>query len=350
VTLRDELTGLAESARSYGDPDAAIRTARRRRITGLVAAPVMALAAVAGLLTGPWRVAPRTPGEPSGGTDLTSAGPARTLPTGHAVGRAAFAYSTQGRTWLVTRDGHRYELPSTSSAAGETSLSPDGRWLVADGRLRDLTGRGQRSLPGRRVLAWSPNAAWVLVEDARQEQYLVDPPSGRVDAVVSAPAIAVLDDGLVVSQGYVYPGSTLGGSTSPKVVKLGVLDPRHGGQRREVVVDARGALPGEEAIRGPQGVIRVWFGPNEQALFEVSGGPPAGHGALLASLRAPQGVRTIPRAAGSPLGFVDGAVLIKSEGVGTPVELKAWRNGNSTLLFRLPPKSTVLPPGGVRAS
>jgi len=348
VTLRDELTVLAEDARCYGDPEAAIRTARRRRIVGLVTAPVLACVAVAAVLAGPyWRLATgRAPGEASAGTDLTAAGPAPTLREGAAVGRAAFAYTVQGRTWLVTRDRHRYELRSASPGADATSLSPDGRWLVVDGQLRDLTSGLQRSMQGLRVLAWSPDAAWLLVEDAH-EQYLVQPARGRIDVVRSATALAVLDDGTVVSQDD-------DGSGSPKVATLGVLDPYNGAELRQVVVDARGTLPGQEAITQSQGVSQVRFGPDDQVLVAVTGGSSGSHSALLVSWRAPQRVTAIPGADGNqrwlPLGFDDGAVLMKSEADRSPVELRAWRDGQSSLLFRLPPGSAVLPPGGVRAS
>jgi len=238
------------------------------------------------------------------------------------------------------------------------SLSPDGRWLVQDDQLRDLTGRLQRSLRGQRVLAWSPNSAMILAEDPLQQQFLVETASGHVDAVRSLPGLAVLDDGSVVDgEGGIEdedPGP-------PNVVTLSLLDPGSGAQQREVVIDARGALSGQEAVKGRQGIIRVWFGPDDQALFEVAGGLPPGHSALLASLRAPQRVSAIAGAVGNrrwrPLGFFDDAVLIKSEEQvasgapdGNPVELRAWRDGDSTLLFLLPPGSAVLPPGGVLAS
>jgi hypothetical protein len=353
VNLRDELTALAEGARSYADPDAAVRTVRRRQTVGLVAAPLLVLVAVAALLILPgWRLGgPGAPKDRLVGTDLTAVGAAPVLPVDRAVGPAALAYTTQGRTWLVTRDGHRYELPPATSEGGATSLSPDGRWLVLNGRLRDLTSRTLHIMQGQRVLAWSPNAAWILVEDSLQQQFLVKAATGRVSAVLSHPGRAVLDDGSVV----VSEGDTGSGAPGPpNVVTLGVLDPRTGPLLRTVVVDARSALSGGEAVKDRQGLIRMWFGPDDQALFEVAGGQPPGHCALLTSVRAPQRVTAIPAEAGGqewlPLGFIDDAVLIKSAADQAPVELRAWRDGGSTPLFRLPPGSAVLAPGGATAS
>jgi hypothetical protein len=349
VSLREELSALAEGARSYGDPDAAVRTVRRRRTARLVAVPALAVMAVAALLIVPgWRLGNTgVPKESSVGSDLTAAGPAPVLPADRAVGPAAFAYTAQGQTWLVTRDRHRYELPPAAPDSGGTSLSPDGRWLVRNGLLRDLTGLRRHILQGQRVLAWSPNSAWILVEDSQQQQLLIETATAHVTVVLSYPGRAVLDDGSVlVGEGDVE-GEAVG---PPNVVTLGVLNPRDGAQERTLVVDARSALPAGEAVKDRHGIVRVWLGPDDQALFEVAGDQPPRRCALLASLRGPRLATGIPAPAGErqwrPLGFADGAVLIESEEQQGPVELLAWRDGASTPLFRLPPGSAVLPPGG----
>jgi hypothetical protein len=168
----------------------------------------------------------------------------------------------------------------------------------------------------------------------------------------------VLDDGTVVVGDGDVEGEPVG---PPNVVTLGALDPRDGAQRRTMVVDARSALSGGEAVKDRHGVVRLWLGPDDRALFEVAGGQPARYCAVLGSLRARQPVTGIPAAADGrrwrPLGFADGAVLIGSAAPvapgaadPAPVELRAWRDGGSTPLFRLPPGSAVVAPGGAMAS
>ena len=355
------------------------KTVRAGGARGAVA--VVALVAATALLGSgcertPANPSPSQPGvrgsggqSPSTGVmDLSQVAAAAALPTDHPVGRAVFAYAAGNQAWLVTQDGRRYALEANALAGRTTSISPDGRWLLHDGRLRDLTGTTDRALPPAPIIVWSPNGEWMLLDHlgllpaGPGYQVLVNTETGRATNVSSS-GIAVLDDGTVlVGEGgaeEVDPGD-------PKVVVLRIVDPATGTQRRQVTIDTRAVLPGEEAVKGRLGIIYLWLGPQEQVLFTVGGSANPQHSALLASLADSKGLVLLPVRDHNgqfwrPIGFLGSDVLLRSHQVWTgagasastnqdPVLLSVWHDGRLTPRFRLPSGSWVLANGARAAS
>jgi hypothetical protein len=301
--------------------------------------------------------------------DLSQVSAAAALPIDHAVGRAVFAYEVGSQAWLVTQDGRRYLLGADALAGRNTAISPDGRWLLHDGRLRDLTGTADRALPPAPFITWSPDGEWLLLDhpglllDGPGHQLLVNTETGQATNL-STFGLAVLDDGTVlVGEGGgegVDPGD-------PKVVSLRIVDPATGTQRGRVTIDTRAVLPGEEAVKGRLGIIYMWLGPHEQVLFTVGGSANPRHAAVLASLADPRTLLLLPaRDSGQfwrPIGFLGSDALLESHQVWTsgdayaspsprldPVLLSVWRDGGLNLRFRLPPGAKVLAAGARAAS
>lgn len=312
-------------------------------------------------MSAPVPASPASQPTSTGIVDLSqvAAGPA--LPTDHPVGRVAFAYGVGNQAWLVTQDDQRYALKADALAGRQTSISPDGRWLLHDGRLRDLTSTADRPLPSAPLVTWSPNGDWLLL-DGPGHQVLVNTGTGQTTNV-PAFGLAVLDDGAVlVGEGGgegVDPGDT-------KVVLLRVVDPATGAQRRHVTIDTRAVLPGEEAVKGRLGVIYLWLGPHEQVLFRMGGSANPQHSALLASLADPTMLVLLPaRDNGQfwfPIGFRGSDVLLECHQVWTsggaaspstrqdPVLLSVWHDSRLTVRFRLPAGARVLANGARAAS
>lgn len=183
--LQDLLVEVADEAKIYDGTDRAIQLVRRRRrlvpLVPLVAAAavVVAVAAVAVPLL-------------RGGSDeslpaapvswlperLTPAKNPQPLPTDRAVGDGSLVYvPTVGEAAasfyyaLLTTDGVQYRLP------GQSSLSPDGRWLLSMSQnkllLRDLLGTDVRDLrvnggadPGSSVAVWAADSSRLVVGPA----------------------------------------------------------------------------------------------------------------------------------------------------------------------------------------
>jgi hypothetical protein len=180
---------------------------------------------------------------------------------------------------------------------------------------------------------------------------------------VSTFGLAVRDDGTVlVGEGGgegVDPGD-------PKVVSLRIVDPATGTQRRQVTIDTRAVLPGEEAVKGRLGIIYLRLGPHDQVLFTVGGSANPQHSAVLASLADPKTLVLIPsRDSGQfwrPVGFLGSDTLLESHQIWTsgayaspsprqdPVLLSVWRDGGLRLRFRLPRAARVLAAGARAAS
>src|SRR5690349_9892376 len=135
--LRDLLIEVAEEAKLYDGTDKAIQRVRRRRRLVRLAPLIAAAAVVVALLAVSVPLL-------RGGSDeslpiasvswlperLTPAKNPESLPTDRAVGKGSLVYfptvvgaDDPGYYVLLTVDGRHYRLP------GQSSLSPDGRWL-----------------------------------------------------------------------------------------------------------------------------------------------------------------------------------------------------------------------------
>jgi hypothetical protein len=198
--LSKALNDLADEAGSYATVDAVIAETGRRRRRRTV---ITAAAAVLAIALGSGVIAARPDSTPQPMPHLSAVWPApdaaaQTLPTTGPVGRAAYAYTTLGGSYLVTDDGRRFILPNPGL------LSPDGRWLgygLAPDRylVRDLTSETVWPVSGGMGgLEWSSDSRWLLLTDGtepRQKWYLrldtrdgtqrnSDAPLGFADAVL----------------------------------------------------------------------------------------------------------------------------------------------------------------------
>ncbi|MCW6006500.1 hypothetical protein K1W54_18235 [Micromonospora sp. CPCC 205371] len=215
--LSQALDDLAAEAGSYATVDAVLaETGRRRRRRTVVAAATAVLAVALGS-----GVAAALPDSSPVPTPLIAAAwpapdaAAQTLPTTGPVGRAAYAYTTDGGSYLVTDDGRRYTLPNPGL------LSPDGRWLaygLAPDRylVRDLTSETVWPVTGGMGgLEWSADSRWLLLTDGtepRQKWYLrldtrdgaqrtSDMPFGFADGVLPSGEILYAADPFMHSAG-----------------------------------------------------------------------------------------------------------------------------------------------------
>jgi hypothetical protein len=211
--LRDLLDDLAADAHGYGDPDAAVATARRRVAVRRAAVPLAAAVVVAlvALLASP-AVRDRFDSGPDIGATpdpypdypdrVTVPERAEPLPEWHLNQAASFIYAPCPRTcdaYLVMPDGtqHRLRRPDIGPPTYGYSLSPDGRWLgrpTASGfELRDLVDGRAISIsdtgPGvTNAWVWAPDSRSVLLarhQDGAVDHYLLwslyDQSSRRVE-------------------------------------------------------------------------------------------------------------------------------------------------------------------------
>ncbi|HWH00785.1 MAG TPA: hypothetical protein VNV66_16065 [Pilimelia sp.] len=364
MRLDDERERLARGIDTDPDRSQIVRRARRRRAVRLAAAPVLAgLTGLAVALTAQWwpeaaRPDPTPAAAPSGPpvrvqATLTPPVDPVALPPERAVGPATLLYRAGDRVYLVTAGGAQYLASAHGPEGGTVSLSPDGRWYLRGGQLRDLTGTTVRKieLSFFHPRAWSPNSRWLLA-DASGSQYLVEVLTGRVSPV-HTPGIAVLDDGGILAADH-GEGIDVG---DPKKVTLRVLDPATGQVRREVAVDATGVLRGEEAIEGRLGIFRAMVGPHDRILFVVVGAANPTMLGLVASLRDGRILGRVdpprPQEHWALLGFTGQGVLQRSMRFGSsdapdvaPQELVAMEpDGVATSRYQLPSRVEVLVPG-----
>jgi hypothetical protein len=180
ISLKDGLDNIAQRAKVYGDLDAAVITARRRR---RAAQATVAGIAVLALAVGGLAIT-RSVGQHSGspihsavGVGLTVTPPVATppvLPTDRGVGVGAALYqpTVDGPVWLYTADGHWYTTAVDGGAMAARDvmplLSPDGRWMLwGSGQsveLRDLTGSTRRTAPNSLLRAWSPDSRYAVLQ------------------------------------------------------------------------------------------------------------------------------------------------------------------------------------------
>jgi hypothetical protein len=267
--LADLLHDLAQEARPYGDPAAAVRTAatnrRRRRVGGPIAAAAV-LIMVGAAIWGPRLM----PIDQSGGHMVTSAGPdrifpypsqpvplletARALPADEGIGVASFVRVREGTDDdginIVMPTGRQYQvvIPDASPSLASVTLSPDGRfllWATPGGAvLRDLTGTSQIqvqvSVLGWRM--WAPDSSGLLgMNDGRW--WMLDPLTGHVRTVPD-PTPALLMAG----------GRWLGGPVPPGTPDteehdFAVRDPS-GAEIGRFIVDPRPLLADTETVLG----------------------------------------------------------------------------------------------------
>ncbi|GLI01869.1 TolB-like translocation protein [Phytohabitans aurantiacus] len=209
--LSRALEDLAAEAGSYASVDAVLaETGRRRRRRTVIAAAaaVLAVALGGGVVAAlPKKSSPVPMPLPVAAWPVPESD-AQTLPSTGAVGRAAYAYTTLGGSYLVTRDARLYILPNPGL------LSPDGRWLaygLAPDRylVRDLTGDTVWPVTGGMGgLEWSADSRWLLLTDGtepRQKWYLrldtrdgaqhtSDVPYGFADGVLPSGEIVYVSD------------------------------------------------------------------------------------------------------------------------------------------------------------
>lgn len=368
MRLREALKDLAGQAAAYGDHEAALWTARRRRSRRRVVVPALALVVTAATVVSvnswtpthevinPEPVVAAT-ASPTAVLDLMAPVTAAELPEGRAVGPAALAYRVAENDVLVTRQGQRYLLAPGALDGRGTSISPDGRWLVQNGHIRDLAGTANRVLPATWVRAWSPDGTWLLMERPQLQQVLVNTANGQSIDVHTA-GIGVLDDGNIV----VGDGGIDDVTSDLKVAALRMVDPASGALRRQVTIDARAVLTGEEAVKGRLGIVNAWFGPDEQVLLTVAGRAAPSSAAVLATLPDAKQITPIPRIHGNqaylPIGFTGRQVFLKSHEEGgpsptadkNPVRLLEWSGAGTRLRYELPAEAAVLPPGAHSAS
>ncbi|GAA1372918.1 SigE family RNA polymerase sigma factor [Catellatospora chokoriensis] len=268
--LRRALPRFAEQAGEYADSGAALALARRRRTGRTVAAALLAVPMLAGLLwyavRGPDAAPPPVATTPSGIPTPAKALPAlpsrldenatiERLPGDRGIGPAVLQVHDRGvqpgsRTLLVTVDGHHYEVaPPEAGYVSTPALSPDGRWLTwstATSRVvRDLTGSEVRELPPTsNAPLWSPGGDWFLLPaQAGKGEILFHLPdwTPRELAPVSLwdrVTKVVLDSGELLRSA---------GSPTATAVPLEVVDPVTGAARA-LTVDVAGLLGQGESV------------------------------------------------------------------------------------------------------
>ncbi|MEU8076178.1 SigE family RNA polymerase sigma factor [Catellatospora citrea] len=270
--LRRALPRYAEQAEDYADGGAALALARRRRTGRAVAAALLAVPMLAGLLwyvvRGPETVPPPVATTPSGIPTPVKALPAlpsrldentrsEPLPTDRGPGPAVLqVYAEQTSASLgavlVMVDGRHYTVPPPAAGfVNAPALSPDGRWLTwstaAATVVRDLTGTEVRELPATsNAPLWSPGGDWFLLPaHAGKGETLFHLPdwTARELAPVSSwdrSTKVVLDSGELLRSA---------GSPTATAVPLEVVDPVTGAARA-VTVDAADRLgPGESVYK-----------------------------------------------------------------------------------------------------
>lgn len=363
MRLDEALDALAEQARQYADPEAALRLSRRRRTRRVVTTVVAATVAIGVVLAVPLlavhrRAVPAGPPGPSTSavprypSSVTVPVDPPLLPRDRAVGLAAFAYApSESLALLVTVDGDQYRLANAGAFhAGLVSLSPDGRWLVSGTELRDLTSTTVRTVPRGRV-HWSPGSARALIDGSTGAQ-VVEVATGRARPIAGV-AVAVLDNGdVIISRDVTSTSAT-----------LAFVDPVTGTERRHLTVDAAGRLHQDEGIagragEGPLSLYRTWVS-GTQAYLEVEGG----HDLVLlvASLTDGQIQARLGVSADPPpylswavAGIDSGRLVLRydgpvaSPGPGTPYALGLLGpdGGPPRIVTRFPAHSSVLARGG----
>lgn len=317
--LSRALEDLAAEAGSYASVDAVLaETGRRRRRRTVIAAAAAVLAVALG--GGVVAALPKKSSSPEPAPPIAAAWPvpeadAQTLPSTGAVGRAAYAYTVPGGSYLVTRDGRRYILPNPGL------LSPDGRWLaygLAPDRylVRDLTGDTVWPVTGGMGgLKWSSDSRWLLLTDGtepRQKWYLrLDTRDGaqRTSDVPYGFADGVLPSGEIV---YVSDPFMRPAGADPVVTRY---DPSTGA-KADITLDVP---EGVNVVEPPEQRLTVLLGPDNTVLIGVYDA--GGLGALLEyklsdpqyvtrhEVRAPRGGETLLIAYyatdGIVLGFCD---------------------------------------------
>jgi hypothetical protein len=334
VNLHEALDRYAQGTTAHADIEKILRIARRRKASRRLGIPVITAIAIIGLLSATYFLGTRHATLPgvaasSGPSLLSSRLPnqnilppkaASALPDDHPVGQAEFIYVLNGAAYLVAVDGHQYSVSANDIALSRDSLSPDGRWYVHSGQIRDLQGTTSRVISGLvHLRAWSANSKWLLA-DANGSSKLIDVTSGRVTDVSTSGGkpIAVLDNGDVVMD-----TSSATNVVETKRITLSIIAASSGAPVGQLTIDADKVLQAGEGIAGNAGVIRAVVGPNGLALFEVAGAADPTTIGIVASLhdgtiegriRAPQG----PDQHYFALGFLGEKVMIKEVSVGTP--------------------------------
>ena len=181
--LREALADLADEARPYGDPAAAVgerARRRRRRVFGpaaMVAVLILSAAAIWGPRLMPINQAggrPTPPASPPCRSGFpvplpsgAAAGAGRPLPADRGIGaawlvRVREARTATGSTSLPTGQQYQIELPDASPRFTSVTLSPNGRfllWTTPDGTvLRDFSGTGQIRVPVHGWRMWAPDS------------------------------------------------------------------------------------------------------------------------------------------------------------------------------------------------
>jgi hypothetical protein len=202
MRLRESLHELADEARSYADPDAAVTRARRRRARS-VAVPLSVAAVVLGGLVAaglPWLPAePPVQVDPRYPARVSPRDGAVPLPADRAVGAASYVYGRCASTCqpvLVLPDGTQYAIPASPDHGSiAVALSPDGRRLGwanrNEFRLRDLYGTQENVYTGKSIWTgarWSPNGRWLVLMWSGQGEYtIIDTTNGRTTWLATPP-------------------------------------------------------------------------------------------------------------------------------------------------------------------
>jgi len=286
-----------------------------------------------------------------------------TLPADRAAGRGELIYVVAGTAFLVTDTGAQYRLPGATTDSSSTTLSPNGRWLLHDGKLRDLASTEVRTLDASTApLAWSPDARWLISrsgifqpEVPRASQQILDVATGNLIELDlhglrsatgrSLEALAVLDDGSVLMTEARGEDAVV---TDSRRTILIIVDPTTGSTLRQVLVDTTQVLRGEEAINGGRGLIAAILGPQNQVLMRVGGDPGSRAIGVVASLTdgAVTGrINGPPDGTWDAMGFTGQGVLMKRID-GMANEVVAW-DGAPRILYTHPSDATVLVPGAM---
>jgi hypothetical protein len=343
--LTQALADLAAEAGSYATVDAVLaETGRRRRRRTVITAATAVLA----IALGSGVIAARPEPTPQPMPHLAAAWPApdaaaQTLPTTGPIGRAAYAYTTLGGSYLVTDDGRRYTLPNPGL------LSPDGRWLgygLARDRylVRDLTSEMVWPVTdGMGGLEWSADSRWLLLTDGtepRQKWYLrLDTRDGaqRTSDVPLGFADAVLPSGEIL---YTADPFTRPAGADPLLTRY---DPATGA-KTEIPLD----IPeGQNVVEPNEQRLTVMPGPGNSVLLGVYNAAgltvlleyDLGDHHLIARHEVP------PPRAGEWLLTVyhptDGIVLTRCDDTSTDVVLLGSITGQYHTVLTLPGKASV---------
>ena len=218
MSLRERMHELADGARSYADPDAAVARARRLRVTSTAVPLGVAGLVLSGLvLSGlPWLPA-------DGPAEVDHRYPAAVafetappLPANRAVGTASFVYGrcTPTRSacepFLVLPDGKQYALPEAPGFGTIlVTLSPNGRWLGwsngIEFYLRDLHGQRERLFRGKSGWTgarWSPDGRWLVLSWNNMGEFtIIDMNTGKgtfLDRVPGWPTVVTNEGNWIV--------------------------------------------------------------------------------------------------------------------------------------------------------